>query len=84
MSLRDSPPIGPRGWYGWRVAPWSVGERDFRRLRVGDAVSQLGTQVSVLAIPLIAADTLHVTAWGMALLTAVPGAAFPVWAAAET
>lgn len=54
------------------------GERDFRRLWVGDAVSQLGSQVSVLAIPLLAADTLHATAWDMALLTAVPGAAFLV------
>lgn len=54
------------------------GERDFRRLWTGDAVSQLGTQVSVLAIPLVAADTLHATAFGMALLTAVQGAAFLV------
>lgn len=54
------------------------GERDFRRLWAGDAVSQLGTQVSVLAIPLLAADTLHATAWDMALLTAAPGAAFLV------
>lgn len=54
------------------------GDRDFRRLWVGDAISQLGTQVSLLAIPLVAANTLHATAWDMALLTALPGTAFLV------
>jgi MFS family permease len=45
--------------------------QDFRRLWSADALSQLGTRVSALAIPLLAATTLHASTWQVALLTAV-------------
>lgn len=50
--------------------------RDFRRLWVGDAVSQIGTQVTLLAMPLVAVKTLHATAFQVGVLTACETAAF--------
>ena len=50
--------------------------RDFRRLWIGDAVSQLGSQVSFLALPLVAVNTLHATAFEVGALTACETAAF--------
>jgi MFS family permease len=44
--------------------------RDFRRLWAGETVSELGTQVSVLAIPLVAVRSLHASIFQVALLTA--------------
>ena len=43
---------------------------DFRRLWTGDAISQLGTQVSALAVPLVAVVTLHATAFEVGVLAA--------------
>jgi MFS family permease len=43
---------------------------DFLRLWAGQAISQIGSQVSFLALPLIAATTLHATAFEMGLLAA--------------
>ncbi|HKS99137.1 MAG TPA: MFS transporter [Rugosimonospora sp.] len=51
---------------------------DFRRLWVAGGISQLGTQVSMLALPLTAAQTLHASTMGVALLSAVQTAAFVV------
>jgi MFS family permease len=51
-------------------------DRDFRRLWTADAVSQVGTQVGMLAVPLTAAVSLRATAWQMALLTTAQSAAF--------
>lgn len=45
--------------------------QDFRRLWCADALSQLGTRISALAIPLLAATTLHASTWHVALLTSV-------------
>lgn len=45
--------------------------RDFRRLWASETVSQTGTRVSILALPLVAALTLDVTPLQMGLLTAL-------------
>ena len=50
--------------------------RDFRLLWGGETVSELGSQVSVLAIPLLAVRTLHATTFEVALLAAASTAAF--------
>ena len=52
--------------------------RDFRLLWGGETVSELGSQVSLLAIPLLAVGTLHATTIEMGLLTAASTAAFLV------
>jgi MFS family permease len=52
--------------------------RDFRLLWGGETVSELGSQVSLLAIPLLAVQTLHATTFQMGLLTAASTAAFLV------
>ena len=50
--------------------------RDFRRLWIGDAVSQIGSEVSFLALPLVAVNTLHATVFEIGALTACETAAF--------
>ncbi len=50
--------------------------RDFRRLWIGDAISQVGTQISLLALPLVAVKTLHASAFEVGALTACETAAF--------
>jgi MFS family permease len=50
--------------------------RDFRLLWGGETVSELGSQVSLLAIPLLAVGTLQATTFEMGLLTAASTAAF--------
>ena len=50
--------------------------RDFRLLWGGETISELGSQVSLLAIPLLAVRTLHATTFQMGLLTAASTAAF--------
>jgi MFS family permease len=52
--------------------------RDFRLLWGGETVSELGSQVSLLAIPLLAVRTLHATTFEMGLLTTASTAAFLV------
>ena len=52
--------------------------RDFRLLWGGETVSELGSQVSLLALPLLAVGPLHATALEMGLLTAASTAAFLV------
>ncbi len=52
--------------------------RDFRLLWGGETVSELGSQVSLLAIPLLAVRTLDATTFEMGLLTAASTAAFLV------
>lgn len=44
------------------------GHADFRRLWIGDGISKVGSSVVVLALPLLAATTLHATTWEVALL----------------
>jgi MFS family permease len=50
--------------------------RDFRRLWEGQSVSELGSQVSLLALPLVAVLTLHATTFEVGALTASSTAAF--------
>ena len=52
--------------------------RDFRLLWAGETVSELGSQVSTLAIPLLAVRTLHATTFQIGVLTASSTAAFLV------
>ena len=48
-----------------------LGQVDFRRLWVGETISQFGSQVSLLAIPFIATVLLRATAFEVALLGAL-------------
>jgi MFS family permease len=48
--------------------------RDFRNLWAAQTISRVGNQVSVLALPLTAALTLHAAAWQMGLLAAAEAA----------
>lgn len=50
--------------------------RDFRRLWIGETVSQLGSQVSMLAVPLAAVVALHAGTFQVGLLTAMQYLAF--------
>ena len=47
-----------------------LAEHDFRQLFIADSGSQLGTQVGMLALPLVAAVTLHATAFEMGVVSA--------------
>jgi MFS family permease len=51
---------------------------DFRRLWIGETVSQLGTTVSQLALPLVAILVVHASTFEVGLLTALESAAFLV------
>ncbi|HLL62090.1 MAG TPA: MFS transporter [Propionibacteriaceae bacterium] len=55
------------------VAPRSLlrRDRDFARLWVGESVSAVGTQISLLAIPLVAVQLLHATPGQMGVLGAL-------------
>ncbi|MBO0787963.1 MAG: MFS transporter [Actinobacteria bacterium] len=50
--------------------------RDFRWLWFGDSISQLGTQVTVIALPLIAVKTLDASTFAVGVLVALQFAAF--------
>lgn len=63
IASGNSPTPSPRGGRLLR-------HRDFRRLWGGETVSEIGTQVSLLAIPLLAVRTLHATTFEVGLLTA--------------
>lgn len=52
--------------------------RDFRRLWVGDSLSQFGIMTTTLAMPLLAARTLHATPFEVGLLTTFEYLAFLV------
>ena len=49
---------------------------DFRRLWTGDALGQLGAQLTALALPILAVQQLAATEWEMGVLTAAEYAAF--------
>ncbi|HEX5148457.1 MAG TPA: MFS transporter, partial [Candidatus Limnocylindrales bacterium] len=52
--------------------PGSVlGNRDFRKLWLAQTISVYGTPITILAVPIVAALTLHVSAFEFGLLTAV-------------
>ncbi|MEY2402538.1 MAG: hypothetical protein QOD38_89, partial [Acidimicrobiaceae bacterium] len=48
-----------------------LGHRDFRLLWAGQTISRVGTEVSVLALPLIAIQVLHATTFEVGSLTAI-------------
>ena len=48
--------------------------REFLKFWTGSAISDVGSQVTLLAVPLIAAVTLQATPWQMGLLSAAGGA----------
>jgi MFS family permease len=50
--------------------------RDFVRLWTAESVSQLGSQVSLLALPLLAIKTLHASTFAVGALSAVESAPF--------
>lgn len=52
--------------------------RDFRRFRAGDSVSQVGTAVTLIALPLVAIKTLHATPFEAGLLVMFEYLAFLV------
>jgi MFS family permease len=52
--------------------------RDFRQLWAAETVSQVGTQITVLALPVLAVTILHATPLEMGVLTALETAAFLV------
>ncbi|NES27781.1 MFS transporter [Micromonospora terminaliae] len=54
--------------------PWRSG--DFRLLVAGQTVTQLGTDVTTIAFPLIAVLLLHATPWQLGVLVAVQNGAF--------
>jgi MFS family permease len=51
-------------------------EHDFRQLFVADTISQIGSQVSMLALPLVAVLTLHASPFEVGVLAACETAAF--------
>ncbi|MEZ0448460.1 MFS transporter [Cellulomonas sp. ICMP 17802] len=51
---------------------------DFRRLWTGDALGQLGAQLTGIALPVLAVDQLAATEWQMGMLNAAETAAFLV------
>jgi MFS family permease len=68
-SVAQAPPGRPRSL--WR-------HHDFRQLWVGDTISQVGTQLSQLALPVLAVTVLHAGPREMGLLTAFETLAFLV------
>lgn len=55
-----------------------VHHADFRRLWTGDALGQLGAQLGMLALPVLAVQQLEATPWQMGVLNATESAAFLV------
>ncbi|NLE71306.1 MAG: MFS transporter [Actinomycetales bacterium] len=51
--------------------------RNFRQLWIGDALGQLGAQLTLIALPVYAVETLHATELEMGVLTAAETIAFP-------
>jgi MFS family permease len=49
---------------------WVFASADFAKLWAGETISQLGNQITVLALPLVAIFTLHATAFDVGLLNA--------------
>jgi len=63
-----------RGGIGGRSG--LVWHRDFRLLWAGETISQLGSQVSALVLPLVAVLYLHATTFDVGVLTALESVAF--------
>ena len=50
--------------------------RDFRQLWTAESISQVGTQITLLAMPVMAVTLLHATPFEMGVLTALETVAF--------
>ena len=71
---RDVPPSpSPRATAPARSLAF---HRNFRQLWIGDALGQLGAQLTVLALPVYAVTRLGADEWEMGVLTAAESAAF--------
>ncbi len=68
--MRTRPTTRPRGGL--------LRQHDFRQLFLGDSVSQVGTQMTVLALPVLAVQVLDATAFEMGLLATFEFLAFLV------
>jgi MFS family permease len=68
VEVDERPPTARRAGL-WR-------HRDFRRLWIGETVSQFGTTISQLALPLVAILVVHASTYEVGLLTAVETSAF--------
>ncbi|MCV2395429.1 MFS transporter [Actinotalea sp. M2MS4P-6] len=79
-STTDTDPAGSDAPTGTQPRPRRslVHHADFRRLWVGDTFGQFGAQLTGLAIPIFAVQTLDATAWQMGTLNAAETAAFLV------
>ncbi len=53
-----------------------IGGSDFRKLWIGESISQVGTQLSGVALPVLAVESLHANAGQMGVLTACETLAF--------
>jgi MFS family permease len=75
------PELGAQPAVGAEVRPRRGGlwhHRDFRRLWIGETVSQFGTQVSQLALPLVAILVVHASTFEVGMLTAIESLGFLV------
>src|SRR3954467_5353380 len=72
--MTDQPTTAERGRGGGGL--WHP--LDSRRLWIGETVSQFGTMVSQLALPLVAILVVHASTFEVGLLTALETAAFLV------
>jgi MFS family permease len=75
ISSEDVEPAPPQG-EGRAGSLWR--HHDFRQLWTGDTISQVGTQLSQLALPVLAVTVLHAGPREMGLLTAFETLAFLV------
>lgn len=75
LTEPDATPVEPRSRFT-TGARSLVRNRDFVRLWSAETVSQLGSQVSQLALPLLAITTLHATKFEVGALTAAEFAPF--------
>ena len=57
--------------------------RDFRLLWIGESVSELGTTVTLVALPFVALIVLHATTFEVASLTAAETIFWPVHGLAD-
>lgn len=72
MTVGAAPPRGRQ----WRGSGTLVGQPAFRRLWIGQSISELGSQVTTLALPLAAVLVLHASTLQVGLLTTAGYAAF--------
>lgn len=81
MTSELLPELGAQPAVGAEVRPRRGGlwhHLDFRRLWIGETVSQFGTQITFLALPLVAILVLHASTFEVGLLTALDTVGFLV------